>query len=77
VILALGLIALGALGGIEMACGPMSPCPALLDRRDGSILLVLALALITILATITTIQRILHVRAQAQAQSTSNDIPTT
>jgi len=77
VILALGLIALGALGGIEMACGPMFPCPAVLDRRDGSILLVLALALITILATITTIQRILHVRAQAQAQSTSNDIPTT
>jgi CDP-diacylglycerol--glycerol-3-phosphate 3-phosphatidyltransferase len=65
VILALGLVALGALGGIEMACGPMFPCPALLDRRDGSILLVLALGLITILATITTIQRILHVRALA------------
>ncbi|MEW5990081.1 MAG: CDP-alcohol phosphatidyltransferase family protein [Chloroflexota bacterium] len=65
-ILAFGLVALGALGGIEMACGGTFHCPALLDRRDGSIFLVLALGLITILATITTIQRILHVRAQAQ-----------
>jgi phosphatidylglycerophosphate synthase len=66
VILALGLVALGAFGGIEMACGPMFQCPALLDRRDGSVFLVLALGLITVLATITTIQRILHVRAQAR-----------
>jgi len=65
-ILGLGLVALGALGGIEMACGYMFQCPTLLDRRDGSVLLVLALGLITILATITTIQRILHVRAQAR-----------
>jgi phosphatidylglycerophosphate synthase len=67
VVLTAGLIAMGALGGIRMACDPwFGRCPSIVDRRDGTIFLVLALGLITVLATITTIQRILHVRAIAR-----------
>jgi phosphatidylglycerophosphate synthase len=67
VVLSVGLIAMGVMGGVHMVCDTgFGGCPSLLERRDGSIFLALALALITILATITTIQRILHVRAQAR-----------
>jgi CDP-diacylglycerol--glycerol-3-phosphate 3-phosphatidyltransferase len=64
VILAIGLIAAGIAGGVvplgSTICIP-EQCPS-----DGSPFLGWALGLITILATITTIQRILHVRAQAK-----------
>lgn len=66
-ILTLGLLAMGAFGGIKTVCDTgFGGCPSLLDRHDGTNFLVLALGLITILATITTIQRIRHVRSQAQ-----------
>jgi phosphatidylglycerophosphate synthase len=66
-ILTLGLLAMGAFGGIKTVCDTgFGGCPSLLDRHDGTIFLVLALGLIALLATITTIQRILHVRAQAR-----------
>jgi phosphatidylglycerophosphate synthase len=67
VFLAAGLVAMGVFGGIETVCDTMfGGCPRIWERHDGTNFLVLALALITILATITTIQRILHVRAQAR-----------
>ncbi len=71
-ILTLGLLAVGLVGPV----GPWSfACPS--DRflvdcvppdwyRAGDIVLSIALGLIAVLATITTIQRILHVRAQAR-----------
>lgn len=67
VIVAVGLVLTGLLGGFDWICdtGFYPPCGA--DDRGGStIALGSALGLITILATITTIQRILHVRAQAR-----------
>lgn len=68
VILSLGLILSGiagvyAVGDFGMPIGWMS---------DGGAFLALALAIITIGATITTVQRILHVRAQAKRQATSD-----
>ncbi len=68
VILALGMIAAGAAGGVvpigPIVCAMMvgAPCPG----PGGSPVLAWALGSIVILATITTIQRILHVRAQAK-----------
>jgi phosphatidylglycerophosphate synthase len=65
-ILTVGLIAMGAFGGVRISCDSgFGGCPALLERHDGSIFLAITLGLVTILATITTIQRILHVRAEA------------
>jgi phosphatidylglycerophosphate synthase len=66
VILAVGLVATGLLGGtggplLGLASSPES----FLSLRDGSWALGSTLALIGILATITVIQRILHVRRQA------------
>jgi phosphatidylglycerophosphate synthase len=68
VIVAVGLIAAGALGGFGWICdrGFYPPCGA--DSRGGAEALALALGLITVLATITAIQRILHVRSQAARQ---------
>ncbi len=67
VILVLGLIATGAAGGIHPVCDwGFGGCAPMWDRRDGSMMIGLSLALIAILATITTVQRILHVRAQAR-----------
>lgn len=68
-ILTTGLVIAGIRGGVA----PITPivCPANVSEcldsglRDGGSALFLTLALITILATITTIQRILHVRRQA------------
>lgn len=73
-ILAIGLIAAGLAGGVMpnavVVCVPEaigSPaCPPTGFLRDGAGILGPTLGLITILATITTIQRILHVRAQAK-----------
>jgi CDP-diacylglycerol--glycerol-3-phosphate 3-phosphatidyltransferase len=60
VVLSLGLVLAGILG-LEMAPGTLS---------TGAWVLVIALAIIAIGATITTIQRIVHVRSQARQQST-------
>jgi CDP-diacylglycerol--glycerol-3-phosphate 3-phosphatidyltransferase len=67
VLLTIGLIGTGAAGGIELICdrGFGGCAPAGLEHPGASVLQ-LALGLITLLATITTIQRILHVRAQAR-----------
>ena len=65
-ILTIGLLATGLQGGVhpyfDMWFGGYAP----FSDADGSPTLALTLALITVLATITTIQRILHVRAQAR-----------
>jgi CDP-diacylglycerol--glycerol-3-phosphate 3-phosphatidyltransferase len=72
VILAVGLIATGIAGGVVphavVACAASvgAACPDSGVLRDGSGILGPTLGLITILATMTTIQRILHVRAQAK-----------
>ncbi len=70
-LLTIGLIATGALGGIsyvtDAVCGYVQPCDtdAVAQWSNGGLVLAAALALITILATITTIQRIVHVIRQA------------
>lgn len=61
VILSLGLILAGLFGGSGPGGGAFPP---------GIYILMLALAVIAIGATITTIQRILHVRSQANSKST-------
>ena len=61
VILSLGLILAGLFGGSGPGGGAFPP---------GIDILMLALAIITVGATITTIQRILHVRSQANSKST-------
>jgi CDP-diacylglycerol---glycerol-3-phosphate 3-phosphatidyltransferase len=72
VILAIGLVATGIAGGVapgaSVACGAVS-CAHVFGEgvsQTGATILGATLALISILATITTIQRILHVRAQAK-----------
>jgi len=79
VILAVGLVAAGLGGGVApvevIVCGAnVGSCPPE-QPHFGATAMGLTLGLIAILATITTIQRILHVRAQAQA-STPIDPPT-
>jgi CDP-diacylglycerol--glycerol-3-phosphate 3-phosphatidyltransferase len=75
VILTLGLLGLPVLGGplphtidcSSVLDGTYAGCSGvLIEFGAGAFALVGSLALITILATITTIQRILHVRAQAR-----------
>jgi phosphatidylglycerophosphate synthase len=71
VILTIGLFAAGLFGGLGLDACPAIPENSLLDcwitpGRNGEAPLAIALGLITVLATITTIQRILHVRAQAR-----------
>jgi CDP-diacylglycerol--glycerol-3-phosphate 3-phosphatidyltransferase len=71
-ILTLGLLAVGLVGGVipqpvlTCAASVGAACPSIGFLRDGPGILGPTLGLITILATITTIQRILHVRAQAK-----------
>jgi len=70
-IVTVGLLWAGLAGGIGLGPCPIIPEDSLLDcwgpvRAGGAQPILYALALITILATITTIQRILHVRAQAR-----------
>jgi len=62
VILAIGLLAAGLLPGTPVVC-VSAPCPQPLG--PGGLALLGALGLITLLATATTIQRILHVRSRA------------
>jgi len=70
-ILVVGLIVVGLLGGTWDGACPTIPVDSLADcwedpGRLGPLVLAGALGVIAILATITTIQRILHVRAQAR-----------
>lgn len=68
VLLTIGLLLAGVFGGINPVCDwGFGGCAPIWERRgDGSFTLGLVLAIITVLATITTIQRVLHVRAQAR-----------
>lgn len=76
VVLAIGLVLVGLNGGIAEFFlyleGIDLPGGLFLDMIRGREYLTGALATITIGATITTIQRILHVRAQAKRQTTSD-----
>lgn len=72
-ILGLALILTGATGGLSSTaisneCTIPGPCPDTILWSAGANVLGVALGLITILATLTTIQRILHVRAQAMKE---------
>ena len=63
-ILVLGLLAAGVLPAAQPIQCFATPCPQPIG--DGLLALASSLGLITILATVTVIQRILHVRAQAR-----------
>ena len=71
-ILTIGLIAVGIAGGVwqgtcpAIAANSMADCWVSPGLRYGGQIMIATLGLIAILATITTIQRILHVRAQAR-----------
>ena len=65
-LLSIGLMATGFQGGVDFKFDSGFRGYLPFSDADGSRTLVLTLALITVLATITTIQRILHVRAQAR-----------
>jgi CDP-diacylglycerol--glycerol-3-phosphate 3-phosphatidyltransferase len=75
VILSLGLILAGVAGGIAEPLlyreGIDLPGGVFLDTIKGREFLTIALGIIAIGATLTVIQRILHVRAQAKQQSTT------
>ena len=80
VVLSLGLVATGLAGGVEVLSllnqfGIELPGGLFLDLKAGRGFLVIALGIIVVGATITTIQRILHVRAQAKRQTTSDTSP--
>jgi phosphatidylglycerophosphate synthase len=74
VILALGLILAGALGGLVHEESALLPVYTELDQGRG--VLALALGVITVGATVTTIQRILHVRSQARQQASTHPTET-
>ncbi len=71
VLLTLGLIATGMLGGVWVADGDFFPPSLDLGQPE----LAATLALITIVATITTIQQIVHVTRQTPPESTSAATP--
>jgi phosphatidylglycerophosphate synthase len=74
VILTLGLLWSGAIGGVifltDAVCGYVQPCDtdAIAQWSNGGLILAATLGLITILATITAIQRIVHVIRQSPQQ---------
>jgi len=70
VILVLGVLAAGVLGGFKTIYCIVGPCPPLLTT--GGQVLSVALGLITLLATITTIQRIYHVYRQSKTQEVND-----
>jgi CDP-diacylglycerol--glycerol-3-phosphate 3-phosphatidyltransferase len=74
IVLALGLILAGALGGLVFEDNGLVPVYGDFDQGRG--VLAIALAIIAIGATITTIQRILHVRNQARQQASSHPTET-
>ena len=69
-ILSVGLLVTAALGGIfislDLSCTGRPDCGDIYVWSGGSSALAGSLAIITVLAAITTIQRILHVRAQSR-----------
>lgn len=69
-ILTVGLLATAALGGIfltpDLSCSGRPDCGDIWVWSSGAFALAGSLGIITILATVTTIQRILHVRAQSR-----------
>jgi phosphatidylglycerophosphate synthase len=67
-ILMIGLLATGLSGGLKLVHDVGFGGWSTLGDADGSRVLAASLGLIAILATITTIQRILHVRAQARGR---------
>jgi CDP-diacylglycerol--glycerol-3-phosphate 3-phosphatidyltransferase len=76
VVLSGGLIVCGALGAPVLVPGAGESCIESCIQTGGYVLLG-ALAIIAIGATITTIQRVLHVRAQAKHQTTTDTSPST
>jgi phosphatidylglycerophosphate synthase len=75
-ILTIGLLVAGIRGGVvpavDIPCRlNVGGCPEALIPQDGSTVLWIALALISILATITTIQRIVHVVRQPSPESST------
>ncbi len=66
VILAIGIVAAGLAGGVAPATD------VLLGMSSGQLWMAAGLGLIAILATITVIQRVLHVRAQARKTTEAN-----
>jgi CDP-diacylglycerol---glycerol-3-phosphate 3-phosphatidyltransferase len=74
VILSIGLVLTGVLGLAPCECGMPWPAETF---TSGALVLAITLAVIAIGATITTLQRILHVRSQARQQaSTTNPTET-
>ena len=74
VILSIGLVLTGVLGLTPCECGMPWPAETF---SAGALVLAITLAVIAIGATITTLQRILHVRSQARQQaSTTNPTET-
>lgn len=69
VLLTIGLLVAGAAGGVGWYPVPLGLIRIDDPLRAGSIPLLITLALITILATITTIQRIVHVTRQTPPES--------
>jgi len=69
-ILVFGLIAASALGAFNPIWCVVGPCPALLGA--GGQVLAWSLALITVLATVTTIQRIVFVYRQSKSQEVND-----
>jgi CDP-diacylglycerol--glycerol-3-phosphate 3-phosphatidyltransferase len=69
-ILTIGLLATAGLGGIftalDLSCSGRPDCDSIYVWSGGAPALAGSLAIVTVLATITTIQRILHVRAQSR-----------
>jgi CDP-diacylglycerol--glycerol-3-phosphate 3-phosphatidyltransferase len=75
-ILTIGLLVAGIRGGVvpavQITCAAnVGGCPEALIPRDGSTVLWFTLALITTLATITAIQRIVHVARQPPPESST------
>jgi TRAP-type C4-dicarboxylate transport system permease small subunit len=68
VVLSLGLVLTGVFGGVYIAPGSSIAGDSLFDLGRGA--LTLALAIIAVGATITVIQRVLHVRSQAKSAVT-------
>jgi uncharacterized membrane protein YuzA (DUF378 family) len=66
VILVIGLIGAGVLGAFQPVQCVTTPCPPIAGQ--GGMVLTAALALIALLAGVTTLQRILHVYQQSKKE---------
>lgn len=77
IVLTVGLVLTGLAGGVcPFDCETFPQATPIGVYTDGAPFLAIAVGIITIGATITTIQRILHVRSQALQQSTSHPTET-